>query len=194
MKTQTAITLPLFCQTGDSKQYYVIANETIFSLDFIGLTISGSLLSQTTFREVTFESCVFYGTYIEHCEFIGCNFKNCSFEFSKVHDCNFNASTLENCTWENTPARSTLFQNSFIDLESAVNATYYNSLVENCYITAPSEDEEQAELPTQSYAGPEVHAELELNETDFNNRILVSQSDNNLRLHGFINSLGPSYQ
>lgn len=163
METQTAITLPLFCQTGDSKQYYVIANETISSLNFIGLTISGSLLSQTTFREVTFDSCAFYGTYIEHCEFIGCTFKNCTFEFSKVYDCNFNASTVINCSWVATPIKTTLFQNSFVGLETAVQATYHNSLVENCFIPAPDEQAEEKDpdqLPELEHSCTNQYEEL----------------------------------
>jgi uncharacterized protein YjbI with pentapeptide repeats len=141
VNTQTAITLSQFHQVPSTQQYHVIANESIQSRNYKGLTISGSLLSQTTFREVTFESCVFFGTYIEHCEFIGCTFIDCKFEFSKVYDCNFNACNMQNCTWENTPIKTTLFCYSFVDLETAVNSTYYNSLVENCYIPAPTEKE-----------------------------------------------------
>ena len=147
MNTQTAIALSEFCTQEDNTQYHVIANELITSRKFKGLTISGSLLSQTTFREVTFESCVFFGTYIEHCEFIGCTFTNCTFEFSKVYDCNFNACNLENCIWENTPIKTTLFEFSFVDLETAVNTTYYNSLIEKCYIPAPKNIDEENTKP-----------------------------------------------
>ncbi len=179
MKTQTAITVPLFCQPGDSKQYHVIANEIISSLDFIGLTISGSLLSQTTFREVTFESCVFYGTYIEHCEFIGCSFKNCRFEYSKVYDCNFSATTIDNCSWEATPIRTTLLQSSFIDLETAVNATFYNSLVENCFISDSNSDGKRQEVCTTEQENEDLQAyEIEQvsdsYETEYFKRILIS--------------------
>lgn len=99
--------------------YEVIENECITSRNFNNLVVSGSLFSLTTFTEVSFQSCTFFGTKIENCMFINCTFSNCKFEFTNIEHTKFNKCEFENTLWELTPVnKSTL---SFCKFDANTN-------------------------------------------------------------------------
>ena len=112
--------------------YGVIENEVLQSSDFKGITVSGSLFSLTTFKSVTFESCVFFAARMENCEFIDCTFINCSFKFSNIEHCNFNDSKFENCKWDVTPIKKSRLQYCSVDAETAFYVSKSDSKIENC--------------------------------------------------------------
>lgn len=137
METQTHYQIQPNCETDEGSQYGIIENENITSFNFSNLTISGSLFSLTTFKDVTFDSCVFFGSHIKNCEFTGCTFKNCTFEFSHIYDCSFHATLFENCRWELTPIKKSLFSSSFINRATSQNVNQHGSLIENCFMAIP---------------------------------------------------------
>ncbi len=106
------------CGQGNCEDslYEVIENSAIEGRKINGLTISGALLSLSSFKEVTFENCTFYASKLENCNFQQCKFINCSFEFTNVSHCEFATSEFINCTWQCSPVRSTKF--SYCELDA----------------------------------------------------------------------------
>ncbi|MBL6989060.1 MAG: pentapeptide repeat-containing protein [Bacteriovoracaceae bacterium] len=113
MKTKTSLIYPLLPDNGGSlnhtEHYEVIENEKIVASDYKELSISGSLFSLTSFKDVTFRSCVFFASKMENCEFINCKFINCKFQFSSIDYCDFHFTEFENCIWNMSPINKSLF-------------------------------------------------------------------------------------
>ncbi|MBT7610021.1 MAG: hypothetical protein HN576_09710 [Bacteriovoracaceae bacterium] len=132
MNTLTQFFNPLLNNSLQDARYEVIENEDLSSCDFSLLTISGSLFSLTTFKNVTFESCVFFGSRLENCNFVNCTFKDCEFKFTTLEHCNFAHTTFNNCMWDLAPLKKNCFENCLFDSKTfyyAKKTNNYNRLV-----------------------------------------------------------------
>lgn len=132
MKTLTQFFNPFLNESHEDAKYEVIENTTVNTKDFNGLSISGSLFSLTTFKNVTFESCVFYGSKMENCKFVNCNFKNCEFKFTNISHCNFTGTTFVNCNWDFSPIKKSEFNFSHIDAVTMHYASKENNTFSSC--------------------------------------------------------------
>lgn len=123
------------CGQGTSEEslYEVIENSAIEGRKINGLTISGALLSLSSFEDVTFENCTFYASKLENCSFKQCEFINCSFEFTNITHCEFATSEFVNCTWQCSPVRSSKFSYCELDAKTQffVNKERTNTLWES---------------------------------------------------------------
>jgi uncharacterized protein YjbI with pentapeptide repeats len=144
--------------TSDSI-FIVMENETLTAQDYRGLTISGSLLSLTTFQNCSFESCVFFGTTFENCNFIGCKFENCSFEFSHFSHSNFSACEIANCNWQAGSIRKTKWTYCIIDSNCLKSLKDYDLQTSNCMNLTPDQGPTQEELGT---AGETLAFQMEI--------------------------------
>lgn len=108
-------------------QFEVVENETVVDSKINGLVISGSLFSLSTFKNVVFDSCVFFGSKLENCNFIGCTFINCEFQFSSISYCNFRTTNFSSCKWDFTPTVKSKLYNCELD-----NKSHYFITKENC--------------------------------------------------------------
>jgi hypothetical protein len=115
MNTLTKFFNPFWKNSDTSSSYEVIENEVVKASDLNGLTISGSLFSLTTFKNVTFESCVFFGSRMENCTLEDCKFINCEFQFTTLEHCNFASVSFSNCKWDVSPIRKNIFENCRFD-------------------------------------------------------------------------------
>ncbi len=119
----------------DTREYEVIENSRITDQNYKSESISGALLSLTTFENVIFEDCNFFGSKLENCSFISCKFLNCSFQFSEVSYNDFHSSTFENCIMEYSPQRKNLFSRCEIDKKSLHYLSKgENRIMPNCKI------------------------------------------------------------
>ncbi|WP_164848528.1 pentapeptide repeat-containing protein [Halobacteriovorax sp. HLS] len=132
MKTLTQFFNPLMNEAQEDAQYEVIENMTLDTKEFKGLSISGSLFSLTTFKNVSFESCVFYGSKIENCKFINCKFINCDFQFSSVSHSNFTGTHFVNCNWDFSPIRKSEFNFSHLDAKTVYYASNEDNFLSSC--------------------------------------------------------------
>lgn len=123
MNTLTKFFNPFWKNPNTSSSYEVIENEVIKASDLKCLTISGSLFSLTTFKNVTFESCVFFGSRMENCTFEDCKFINCEFQFTTLEHCNFASVSFSNCKWDISPIRKNRFENCRFDDKTSYFAT-----------------------------------------------------------------------
>ncbi len=128
MNTLTKFFNPFLNNSFADAKYEVIENEVLASCNFKELTISGSLFSLTTFKNVTFESCVFFASKLENCHFLNCKFLNCDFQFTSIEHCNLKATSFRNCKWDITPLRKNIFENCLLDDKTFYFTTKSNSL------------------------------------------------------------------
>lgn len=117
----------------NNENYEVIANETLSNCKHEDLIVSGSLLSLSTFENVTFLGCVFYGSIFDNCIFKNCKFIDCKFEFVQIASCKFKGSHFSGCEW----ISSSLRHNDFLSTELCHKTSYFafknaNS-IEGCY-------------------------------------------------------------
>jgi len=132
MNTLTKFLNPLYNQNSDhSAQYEIIENEQVYSDTYKGITLSGSLFSLSTFVDVTFDSCEFYGTKWENCQFIRCKFINCTFKFSHLQHCKFKSSSFNSCNWHTSPIKKCRFEYSELDSKTAYFAKQENNWVDS---------------------------------------------------------------
>jgi uncharacterized protein YjbI with pentapeptide repeats len=127
MNTLTKFFNPLLNNSLQDARYEIIENEDLNSCDFNELTISGSLFSLTTFKNVTFESCVFFGSRLENCNFVNCCFKDCSFQFTTLEHCNFVHTIFTNCMWDIAPLKKNSFEACELDAKTLFYATKDNN-------------------------------------------------------------------
>ena len=104
--------------TPIEKCYEAIENALVNDQDFKGLNVSGSLFSLTTFRNVVFQSCVFFASNLENCEFVSCTFIDCNFQFSTVEYCNFSNTLFRSCKWDITPIKKCNFNSCDLDYKT----------------------------------------------------------------------------
>lgn len=128
--------------TSEDSLYEVIENNAIEGKNFKGLTISGALLSLSSFEGVTFENCTFYASKLENCTFNQCKFINCSFEFTNVSHCEFATTEFIGCTWQCSPIRSSKFSYCELDGKTQyfVKKERSNSLLESEMVLPTWED------------------------------------------------------
>ena len=136
MKTATYAQLP---QNPNTQQldsaYEIIANETLESRDFNGLTIAGSLFSLSVFKGISFKDCVFYGTKFENCMFTDCSFENCSFQFTQVDYCQFEKSSFAECNWDFAPIQKSQFNHCSLDFHTTYQVGHEDkaNVIEKCF-------------------------------------------------------------
>ena len=82
-----------------SEQLMRITDESLSSLTITAQSLAGSVVLSSTYHEVVFSSCVFYGCKFEQVVFKNCNFVQCNFEFTHYKDCRFENCTFTDCTW-----------------------------------------------------------------------------------------------
>ena len=115
MKTLTDTTInPLSPQVVEGS-YEVIENELIVDSNFNGLTIAGSLFSLTTFKNVTFDSCVFFASRMENCEFVNCTFINCQFQFTNIAHCDFRYAKFDACSFDFSSIKNSKVDECWLD-------------------------------------------------------------------------------
>jgi len=119
MKTDTQLINPFQLNAVGTQTYEVIENEMLTNCNLNDLTISGSLFSLTTFRHVTFSSCVFFASKMENCTFIDCTFDRCIFQFSALAHCELTATRMVDCKWELTDIKKNYLNHCFLDRSSA---------------------------------------------------------------------------
>ena len=117
--------------------YEIIENEIITSNDFDSLVISGSLFSLTTFKNVNFESCTFFGSKIENCTFINCSFVGCKFEFTTISHSKFNKCNFESVLWDHSPLSKSTIAHCDLDANTAFFISEDENHVVGC--TSPQE-------------------------------------------------------
>lgn len=127
MNTLTKFFNPFLNNSLQDSRYEIIENEDLSSCDFNELTISGSLFSLTTFKNVTFESCVFFGSRLENCNFVNCTFKDCEFQFTTLEHCNFVHTTFTNCKWDVAPLKKNYFEACLLDAKTSFYANKENN-------------------------------------------------------------------
>lgn len=136
MKTQT-VTINLntsgSLQSFNNERYEVISNETLTDCIHKDLNVSGSLLSLSTFKNVTFFGCVFFGSKLQDCKFINCKFVACEFKFTQLEECDFVACNFESNSYMSSSIRDSRFKSSEIDEKTAFIASKEDNLVLNCY-------------------------------------------------------------
>jgi uncharacterized protein YjbI with pentapeptide repeats len=112
-------------------QYEIIENENVKSMTYNNLTLSGSLFSMSTFTDVTFDSCEFYGTKWENCQFIRCKFINCTFKFTHILHCNFQSSDFVSCNWHTSPLQKSQFNDCKLGTKTLYFARKESCKIEN---------------------------------------------------------------
>ena len=125
----------------DNHVYEVIENESLKSCDFDRLTLSGSLFSLTVFKNVTFRSCVFFGSKLENCRFVNCKFIDCSFQFTNLAHCNFHTTEFKNCHWDFSYTRKSQFHHCSLDKMSHCSISKDDNRFVNCFTKERSLEE-----------------------------------------------------
>lgn len=119
MKTKTDLHSPFLHSNTGFETYGVIENQNIGDKEFNDLVVSGALISLTSFKNVTFRSCVFFATRLENVSFANCTFIDCKFQFSAIEHCHFASTSLENCSWEASPINKSYFYACGMDYKTS---------------------------------------------------------------------------
>ena len=139
-----------------TERYEVISNETLSDCIQKDLNISGSLLSQSHFKNVTFSNCAFFGSRIEKCTFIGVTFENCTFQFSHLQDCTFISCTFKNCRWTSTGINGSDMEGCLLDVKTMFYVSKYDNKLQGCFrdcllYTSPSpRDQRGSRMPSSA--------------------------------------------
>ncbi len=133
MKTETQLISIIPTQEKASEIYEVISREVLTNCIKRKIIISGSLLTLTKFKNVTFVGCVVFGTKFSECEFSGCTFKDCKFQFSDIRNCNFVSTVFENCTWDNTYMEQSIFDSCRLDFKTLGKLSKGDNIISNCF-------------------------------------------------------------
>ncbi|GAB4016144.1 MAG: hypothetical protein Fur0010_15740 [Bdellovibrio sp.] len=137
----------------ESGIYEVIENEHLEDQTFVDLGLSGSLLTYTTFKNVTFKSCVFFGSKIENCTFINCKFIDCEFNFSHMHYCDFRSSTFVNTKWDFSPLNKSSFSYCALDTYTAYFAEKDENVMTSCFSSELSEAQTEQKTEQNFFNG-----------------------------------------
>lgn len=147
MKTTTMTINLNTLSSFTNERYEVISNETLSDCFHKDLNVSGSLLSLSTFKNVTFFGCVFFGSKLQGCTFVNCKFVNCEFKFTQMEDCEFKACEFQGCEYVSSGIKESRFKSSAIDHKTAFVAAKEANLMENCY--RPGLTDLESTLPQQ---------------------------------------------
>lgn len=151
MKTTTVtLNLNTSCSLDSfsSERYEIISNETLTDCFHRDLNVSGSLLSLSTFKNVTFFGCVFFGSKLQDCKFVNCKFIACEFKFTQMEECEFVACNFESNRFMSSTIKNSEFNSSELDEKTAFVAAKDGNHVVNCFSSRSlhvlqSEQEEQ---------------------------------------------------
>ncbi len=116
-----------------SERYEVISSETLSNCFHKDLNVSGSLLSLSTFENVTFFGCIFFGSRFAECTFKNCKFVGCEFKFLQMENCTFIACEFEANEWLSSSLRENEFLSTQLDYKTAVVAAQNVNKIKDCY-------------------------------------------------------------
>ncbi len=102
-------------QEDHTASYLLIKDEHLASLVISSQTLAGSRVLMSTYQQVVFSDCVFYGVEFQGDSFENCIFENCTFEFSHFRKCNFHNCSFAHCTWKASSTHQTTYVNCQLD-------------------------------------------------------------------------------
>ena len=144
MKTETLIIDIQNLSSFTNERYEVISNETLSDCIHRDINVSGSLLSLSTFTNVTFIGCVFFGSKLEHCTFKNCKFIACEFKFTQIQSNIFTACEFSKNTWSSSSMDENEFRSTQIDSKTGAIATNNTNMIKDCF-SAPTLNKELIE-------------------------------------------------
>ena len=97
----------------------MIKDEHLSLLVISSQTLAGSKVQMSTYLQVVFSDCVFYGTEFQDVTFENCVFENCSFQFSHIRSCKFVNCNFTNCQWDGCSS----IKSSYLDCVLDTNLT-----------------------------------------------------------------------
>ena len=98
-----------------SEQLMRITEESLSYLTITAQSLAGSLVLSSTYHEVVFSSCVFYGCNFDGVVFKNCKFEQCIFEFAHFKNCTFENCTFSDCTWGASSTRNCKYLDCELD-------------------------------------------------------------------------------
>ena len=102
-------------QVVSSESYQMIKDEHLAFLVVTHQILAGSRILLSTYRQVVFSDCTFYGTEFQGLTFDNCVLENCNFEFSHLRKCKFKNCSFNNCKFVATSLHSTIFDECILD-------------------------------------------------------------------------------
>jgi uncharacterized protein YjbI with pentapeptide repeats len=104
-------------QECHNAHFQMIRDEHLSGLVITSQTLAGSRVLRSTYQQVVFSDCVFYGVEFQSVTFINCVFVNCNFDFSHLRHCKFINCSFEDCRWMATSFIQCLFDSCELTLQ-----------------------------------------------------------------------------
>jgi uncharacterized protein YjbI with pentapeptide repeats len=102
-----------------SAHFQMIRDEHLSGLVITSQTLAGSRVLRSTYQQVVFSGCVFYGVEFQSVTFYNCVFVDCSFDFSHLRNCKFVNCSFDDCRWMATSFIQCLFDSCELTLQLA---------------------------------------------------------------------------
>jgi uncharacterized protein YjbI with pentapeptide repeats len=113
-KAMFPLTIEKFNQIP-AESYQLITDEKLAGIVVAHQILAGSRVQMSTYHDVTFSQCVFYGVEFKDVEFDNCHFENCTIEFSHIKNCKFKNCTFTDCKWLAASSRHSVFEDCELD-------------------------------------------------------------------------------
>ncbi len=98
-----------------AESYQLITDEKLAGIIVAHQILAGSRVLSSTYHNVTFSECVFYGVEFIETTFEDCNFNNCTITFSHIKNCKFKNCTFTDCKWLAASSRHSVFEDCELD-------------------------------------------------------------------------------